>query len=505
MIFWAVRQNNNLQMKKLGILSAILSIALISCEKSNINTDPVPEPSANPDYEASQYLRKEYMDVLYYWANEVKDANSKLDLKKYSIYDAFDAMLYKNDRWSWMESGESYISAESGELKGSWGVSFNQRDDCREAGDYNVYVQYVYPESPLVRHGVTRGARLTGINGLAIPEHGFETNEQVDYFNEHIHDNPQTFTFTLTNGERVTFEEPLPKYVSTNFIFSEQVFDADDFEGLTEPVGYFNLYSFKSGFIGDVDKAFDKFKKAGVKKMIVDLRYNGGGDGNVSQRLISYLAPAGLQGQPYVVRSHNSLLARALDATSYIGLQENEKYSDISIGLDEIFFIMDHASASASEMVFNGLRPYMKDNLHLVGRQTYGKPNGMYVLFYPGDEEAYKKYEAGNYSKLEWVFYPICFFNMNSEGESIPYGPAAASGFVPDNERPDDILHDFGIEEDRVKACLTYIVTGSYPDVPATEGTKSAFNGLENKAFTPEWQTNPHYGTEKHWIFQNFE
>ena len=487
-------------MKKLSILSAILSIALISCEKTTTNTDPKPapktDPEASPDYKANKYLRKEYMDVYYYWVNEVKEANSKLDLSKYTIYDAFDAMLYKDDRWSWMESGESYISTESGEVKGSWGVSFVQRDDCKEAGDYNVYVRFVYPESPLVRHGVTRGAKLTGINGFVMPEHGFESNEQVDYFNEHIQDSPQTFTFTLTDGESVTFEETLPRSVSTNFIFSEQVFDADDFDGLTEPVGYFNLLSFKAGFIDDIDKAFAKFKKAGVKKMIVDLRYNGGGDSNASQRLISYLAPAGLEGKPYVTRSHNSLLAPALDMTEYIGLFENNKYSDMAIGLDEIFFIMDHSSASASEMVFNGLRPYLKDKLHLVGRQTYGKPNGMYVLFYPADDEAYKYYNAGNYSKLEWVFYPICFFNVNSEGESIPYGQTTASGFVPDNERPDDILHDFGVEEDRVKACLTYIVTGSYPALPVTKSTNSVSNGIENKAFAPEWKTNPHYGTD---------
>lgn len=135
-------------MKKLSILSAILSIALISCEKTTTNTDPKPapkDPEASQDYKANKYLRKECMDVYYYWVNEVKEANSKLDLSKYTIYDAFDAMLYKDDRWSWMESGESYISTESGEVKGSWGVSFAQRDDCKEAGDYNVYVRFVFP------------------------------------------------------------------------------------------------------------------------------------------------------------------------------------------------------------------------------------------------------------------------------------------------------------------------------------------------------------------------
>lgn len=500
-------------MKNYRILLALLSIALVSCEKTTVNTDPAPSPKTDPepavsaDYEANKCLRDEIMNVYYYWADDVRGANNKLNLNKLSIYDAFDAMLFAKDRWSWMESAESYLASKSGEVLGTWGASFTQRVDCKEAKDYNVYIRYVYPDSPLARHGVTRGAKLTGITGLDLPDHGFDSQSQLDYFNEHLMDSPQTFKFTLANGEKVTFEEKLPKSVSTNYILSEQVFDADDFDGLAEPVGYFNLLSFKSGFINDLDECLSRLKKAGVKKMIVDLRYNGGGDGNVSQLLISYLAPAGLQGKPYVVRTHNAYLSSS-NVTEYIGKKNaSGEYSDMSMGLDEIFFIMDNGSASASEMVFNGLRPYLKDKLHMVGRQTYGKPNGMYVLLYPGDSKAQEKYNKGNYSDLKYVFYPICFFNMNSEGESIPYGPKSPSGFVPDNERPDDILHDFGVDEDRVKACLTYIVTGSYPAIPETKSLNSVFNGLENDAFAPEWQTDPHYGTDivnRHFLPETF-
>lgn len=488
-------------MKNYRILLALLSIALVSCEKTTVNTDPAPSPKTDPaqeesaDYKANKYLKEEYMDVYYYWADDVRAANNKLNLKKYSIFDAFDAMLYKDDRWSWMESAESYLSSSTGEISGTWGASFAQRDNREEAKDYNVYISYVFPESPLAKHGVTRGAKLTGINGFDMPEAGFNATEQIEYFSEHLFDSPQSFKFTLTNGEKVAFEVELPKSVSTNYILSTQIFDGDDFEGLAEPVGYFNYLSFKSGFVKDIDAAFARFKEAGVKKMIVDLRYNGGGDGEASQRLISYLALAGLQGSPYVTRTHNAILA-SLNKTEYLGLKDGSSFSDMSIGLEEIYFIMDNGSASASEVVFNGLRPYFKDKLHFVGRQTYGKPNGMYVLFYPGDEDSYAKYNKGNFTNLEWVFYPICFFNKNSAGESIPYGPKAPSGFLPDNERLDDILHDFGVEEDRIKACLTHIVTGSYPALPVTKSTNSVSNGIENKAFAPEWKTNPHYGTD---------
>lgn len=483
---------------RLSILFTIFFTVLVSCNKEDVapvEPTPLPEPEkVSPDYSANLYLRKEYMDQYYYWADDVKGANAKLDLKKYEIYDAFDAMLYKDDRWSWMESGESFRATESGEISGTWGVSWAQREDYVEAGDYSVYVCFILPESPLAKKGVTRGAKLTGIKGLKIPEDGFHTQEQIDYFNEHLYDSPQTFEFKLPNGEKISFEATLPKSVSTNFILSEQIFDGEDFPGLDGAVGYFNLYQFESAFKKDIDAAFSRFKEAGVKKMIVDLRYNSGGSADVCQRMISYLAPVGLNGKPYVTRTHNNLLS-SLNETQYIGEEKSSSYRDMSIGLDEIYFIMDHGSASSSEVLYNGLRPYLKDKIHMVGRQTYGKPNGMYVLFYPGDDKSYEKYNSGDYSLAKWVFYPICFFNKNSAGESIPYGPSAPSGFLPDNERPDDILHDFGVEEDRIKACLTHIVSGNYPEVPVTKNTKAQGNGLRIPSLEPEWKTNPNYGS----------
>lgn len=446
----------------------------------------------SPDYETNLFLRDEYMNYIYYWADQVKDANNKLDLTKYNVADAFDAMLYSADRWSWMENAVSYLDSSSGVSRGTWGFSLTQH---LEYNDGRVFIEFILQDSPFAKHGVTRGAMIK-----AIADHDFSkgilTQDDLDYINDHIYDSPQTFTFVLTNGEEVTVTETMPDYVRTNYILASKIFDGKDFEGLTEPVGYFNLLQFVSSFVDDLDVEFDKFKKAGVKKMIVDLRYNGGGDSNVSQRLASFLAPAGKQGLPYVVRTFNTENT-ARNTSEYFGRYDDKSktYSDMSIGLEEVFFIMDNGSASASEMVYNGLRPYYKDKLHLVGQQTYGKPNGMMVLLYPGTVAAYEKYIYGDFSDLKWAFYPICFFNNNSEGDGIPYGAKSPSGFVPDNVRPDDCYHDFCAQEDRIKACLNYIVRGEYPALPVGPGTKAASSTFF-ESFVPEWQSNPHYGKD---------
>ena len=427
--------------------------------------------AADPDYKAKDFLRKEYMDVFYYWQAEVKSRNAGYKPYNYEIYDFFDLLLDSRDHWSWMCDKEYYVSSETGVYTGTWGVSLAQPVDF---GDYGIRVRYIYPGSPLEEFGVTRGAWLTHINGYNISS--IDSQEDLDYFNNNYGKTPQTFTFRLTNGVDTTFTAAKAASLATSPGLIAHIFQPGDVPGLTEPVGYFHYLSFLANFLDDIDSAMKILHDAGVKKAIIDLRYNGGGDSRASQRLIDYLAPKSAEGKPYVIRHHNNYL-QSLSA-SYS--DEKNTYSIISstrpddaesravwdkvypnrLDLDAIYFITGNGSASASEMVMNGLRPFYGDKLQMVGGQTYGKPNGMYVFIYPGSDSDYDLFYADDYSRLKWVFLPICFYNMNGSLEPIP-----DAGFTPNNARPDDVYHDFGANEDLINACLTRIATGSYPDV----------------------------------------
>ena len=213
---------------------------------------------------------------------------------------------------------------------------------------------------------------------------------------------------------------------------------------------------------------------------------------------MDYLAPDAALGKPYVIRKHNDYLASLDDyfsdennTSKVIGSVKNDYVNEVSsqeeqrsraaywekvfpnrVAPERFYFITGPGTASASEMVMNGLRPYVGDRLQMVGDTTYGKPNGMYVLMYPGMNSDYKAYNSGDFTNLKWVFLPICFFNQNSLGESIPW-----DGFIPSNTRPDDLFHDFGVEEDEIAACLTHIVSGTYPPI-----SRSPRRGVSTKA-----------------------
>lgn len=457
-----------------AIIIAAILLSSSSCEKRT--PEPPPNPSDNdPDYRAKVFLRKEYMNVYYYWYKDVKDANAKLDPLNYDIYKFFDKMLYAKDRWSWMMDSESYLRSKEGTVTGTYGASISQ--PVKYYDDYDVKVRFVYPNSPFDKEGVTRGWTLTAIGGTATME-----LIRAGKFNSEYNKSPQQFTFTDEKGESHTFTTTSATELSTRSVLMSKVFTGEDFEGLTAPVGYMLYLKFNANMLDDIDEAMQKFREAGVKHLILDLRYNGGGDGRASQRIVDYVAPKSAIGQTYVIRKHNDLLA------------SQDKYSKVegiegSLELDALYFITSKGSASASEMILNGLEPLM--DVRHVGDTTYGKPNGMYVLMYPGENADYKRYNNGDFSNLKWVFLPICFYNQNKDFRDIP-----DEGIAPANYRPDDIYHDFGVSEDNIKACLTHIVSGIYPPLP--EKTKATTKSSEKRplkiALTEE-ETNSKYGS----------
>lgn len=448
-------------------------------EKKEQDKDkPVVQPDSD-ETKANKYVRSEIMDVYYYWSDQVKGANAKLDAKNFNVSDFFDKMLYAKDRWSWMTDGESYMASETGVYTGTWGVSLKQ--PSKYYGSYALCIAYIYPGSPFEQFGVTRGAILKAIDGTDVSEggRGF-TRDKLDFFNENFYKSPQTFTFQLVDGRDTTFTASMSQTLSTRSYLALKIFDNEDFEGLNEKVGYFNYLTFNQNMTSDIDSAMTLFKREGVKKVIMDLRYNGGGSSVASDLLVNYLAPASANGEIYVNRSHNKLLRdNDFDVATSI-----KKDLSNDLGIEKIYYITGPGSASASEMVLNGLKP-LTDIVH-VGDTTYGKPNGMYVFYYPGDKASKKKYDAGDFSSLKYVYLPICFYNANGKGEFIP-----DEGMVPDQYVPDDLYHDFDASEANIKACLTHIVTGQFPSLPP----KTKSDGRSGTRLLQEYEANPHYGT----------
>lgn len=441
---------------KINIFRFLLLVALAvmvapSCQKEPA---PDPEPTETDPLASIKSYTYAIMNDIYYWYKEVpKNINAK-PIKTIQAY--FDTLLVPVDRWSWMMTGQEYLSSETGVVE-TYGVSLSQPIDYYN--DYSIRVRYVHPNSPMADNGVKRGYELTHINGTPVM-----TLVNNNTFNTVFAQKSNSFTFKDFDKKSYTFTATA-REVSTRSYLKTQVITPQDFPGLPYNVGYYNYLSFKATMLSDINNAMSTLKAANVKELILDLRYNGGGDGKATSLLANYLAP---------LTANNKLLARREHNDKYRSWDSDAKTQTVierlsgSLDLNRIIILTSKSSASASEVLLNGLKPLM--TVVHVGTTTYGKPNGMYVLPYP----------EGNYDSPTYVFLPICFFSVNSTG----YGHYV-DGIVPDHYRPDDLYHDFGLQEDWVKASLQFIATGTFPALPPKPvGVMTA--GGNNKIDLPE-------------------
>lgn len=451
-------------MKKKLILSAFtcaLLFSLPSCSKSDSKEEGKKE--VDTQLPAKQYLYSIMKDI-YYWNTAVPTTVSTSNI---DIFDYFDKLLVAQDRWSWMETGSDYNKSETG-IYTSYGASLGQAIDYYK--DYNVKVRYVHKDSPFDKAGVTRGWTIYKINGEKVSDILNQTDGSSK-FNTAFSHSPNTFTFLDLNNKEVV-KEITATEISTRSVLLSKVFTSNDYPSLPHPVGYMVYLTFNQNMLADIDNAMSQFNQAGIKDLILDLRYNGGGNTKASDRLANYLAPASAEGGLFVQQKHNSNYS-AMDnqssSKSYIKRMSN------ALNLTRLYIITGKGTASASEIMINCLAPYM--NVITVGNTTYGKPNGMYVLSYPEND----------YANAQYIFLPICFYSLNKEGKGF-----YENGIDPTQYWPDDYYHDFGVNEDLVSNCLQHIATGTFPVLKTASVASKAVTPPASTIITDE--EKEHYG-----------
>jgi C-terminal processing protease CtpA/Prc len=199
-------------------------------------------------------------------------------------------------------------------------------------------------------------------------------------------------------------------------------------------IGYMVFQDFIDTAKVELDEVFNNFISEGVNEVIVDLRYNGGGSIDVAEYFAGWLIGKNHGNQAFVNLRHNGNLQK-MDTTMNVPANAN------GLTLNRIFFIGTRNTASASELLINGVKPYSHSDI-LVGDTTHGKPVGMYAL---------------QFINYDYVILPVTFKYTNANDEGDFYG-----GIAPDLRARDDLTRDFGDpQEESLKAILDYIDTGA--------------------------------------------
>ena len=144
-----------------------------------------------------------------------------------------------------------------------------------------------------------------------------------------------------------------------------------------QSVGYINLRTFIKTAEPALKSAFADFRAKGVTRVIIDLRYNGGGLIETAEYLGDLLGGARSTSEVFDYVTFRT--EKASNNTTRFFAPKAE-----SIAPTRIAFIGTGGTASASELVINAFTPYLHTNAGLIGTNTYGKPVGQIAL----DKEA---------------------------------------------------------------------------------------------------------------------
>jgi hypothetical protein len=188
--------------------------------------------------------------------------------------------------------------------------------------------------------------------------------------------------------------------------------------------------------------AFNSFRAAGARDVILDLRYNGGGRISTATVLASMVA--GITHDQSVFTNLVFNTKQSTQNTSYRLASQNT-------GFDRVVVLTGARTCSASELVVNGLKPYVQ--VVTVGGQTCGKPFGFVPV-----------------TSCSSTFSAVNFESFNANGQGRYYNGIAAT--CP---ATDDFNGQLGDPTEALTAVASsYLQNGLCPAIAAPANTMSA-------------------------------
>lgn len=229
-------------------------------------------------------------------------------------------------------------------------------------------------------------------------------------------------------------------------------------------VAYILFNHFNIDDLGHTVERMNRLVEAQPDEVILDLRYNGGGYLSLAQMMATYLIQPANINKVFLTSKPNGDIFH-FEKRKYSTDSPKQSYSltDTYMHYNHLFILTSSGTASASETMINGLRPYLHTQLQQVGETTFGK-NVMQRL-----------YTNDLYPNLQmWL---TTDYVSNSEG-FYEY----ADGLTPAYKVSEDIggiMPELPSEEDPLlKSVYEFIRTGAYPK----ESVASRTNSLHRQA-----------------------
>ncbi len=385
---------------KLGIL-LFSFLAFAACSSDDGMQDPDPGTGGpvtinNPDQDIDNFIWNG-MNAAYLYKSEVSDlANDRFgsnqDLFQFlstfsSPEETFNGLRTKRsvtvngetfliDPFSFIV--DDYVALEqafSGVSKSN-GMDFGL--SLYPDGSDNVlgFVRYILPGTDAETKGLKRGDIFTTINGTQITRSNFRDLLALENY---------SIGLATLNGSIITPTGTTVELIQAEYT-ENPIFIAKTIEYQGQKIGYLMYNSFVGDFDVQLNEAFGKFKTDGITDLILDLRYNGGGLVRSAIDLSSMITGQ-FNGEIFSKEIWNAELqaqfsSGANGAEALINRFRDKIHTDApinSLNLAKLHVLTTDRSASASELVINGLDPYI--DVVQIGETTAGKYQASVTLY----------------------------------------------------------------------------------------------------------------------------
>ena len=440
---------------KAALLCCVSSLLLAACGGGGTTATPATSSTA-PTALASGYPNspvtcstsdqrdwlRDYMNDRYFWYDRQGVPNAAAA----SMNDYLSSLLFKPvDRYSFAESTAAANQFFEQGTRTGYGYALAWSDSAQTV----LKVRLIEPLGPLgLGKLLKRGDTIISIDGfspaqIVAGQAGPVTAEGVQ----------RAFLVKDDAGTQRSFSVASVKFALSPVINS-QVLTAPN----GDRVGYLMYQEFISTGAPALGTAFDSFRNAGVKHLILDFRYNSGGSTAQARNLASLVGGADVVGKVFAQFRFSAKY-------SADNFSQTFRFADLPAlpleGIDKVMVITSASTASASELVINSLRPFK--NVVTIGSTTFGKP---------------------------FAFLPIeaCGTTYNAVNLEVANAVGFAdysAGFAPACAVSDDLARQLGDPlELRTAAALGYVATGQCPAPsgqvrPAAGSSKAAIDAIK--------------------------
>jgi carboxyl-terminal processing protease len=356
---------------------------------------------------------RDTLQSYYYWYKELPNP----DPGTFASPEAYlEAVRYKtlDTTFSYITSKASSDAFYSDSQFIGFGLSYER------TGDTELRLAQAFPGSPAADAGMDRGDTLLSVNGKAVADL-LRTGEIGTIFGAEQVGVTADLAWRDMQG-REHAATLTKRLVTIPTVSQTAVLNA----GGTR-VGYVHFRNFVQPSVEALNTAFTQLRDQGATELVLDLRYNGGGLVSVAQHLAGLIAGPPLVGQVFVNFTHNDKQSSRNTAYKFEAKPQ-------ALALTRLVVIATGGTASASEAIINGLRPYM--DVKVVGDTTYGKPVGQY-----------------GFDFCQKVLYPVAFLVTNSLGQADYF-----DGIPADCTAPDDVDHALASPQEASLAEALYVV-----------------------------------------------